>query len=71
MFTNVSDSVQQIYEVLTSVDVVYCYFDTLIRLVMLSFDDIIINASIILLPISKKIFMLFIYIFKEIFLKVY
>ena len=71
MFTNVSDSVQQIYEVLRSVDVVYCYFDTLIRLVMLSFDDIIINASIILLPISKKIFMLFIYIFKEIFLKVY
>ena len=48
MFTNVSDSVQQIYEVLTSVDVVYCYLDTLIRLVMLSFDDIIINASIIL-----------------------
>ena len=71
MFTNVSDSVQQIYEVLTSVDVVYCYFDTLIRLVMLSFDDIIINASIILLPISKKIFILFIYIFKEVFLKVY
>ena len=71
MFTNVSDSVQQIYEVLTSVDVVYCYLDTLIRLVMLSFDDIIINASIILLPISKKIFILFIYIFKEVFLKVY
>ena len=71
MSTDDSNSEQQIYEVLTSVDVVYCYLDTLIRLVMLSFDDIIINASIILLPISKKIFILFIYIFKEVFLKVY